>query len=138
SDPAATEVALLVGEHATPGDTRSDGDLVEATLPLSGIRWGEADLPLPSGQYAVAVRHGDGPWTIPGPSGELCRTLPVEVLGERMRLRVEAFAPDRPGVRVVVAPPLADDELGQRQQRILRESTRVETADRNSVFFRAM
>ena len=123
SRPRDAEVALLVGEHATPGDTRVDGDLVEATLPLSGTRWGEADLPLPSGQYAVAVRRAGGPWTIAGPSGDLCRSLPVEELHQRLRLRVEAFAPDRPGVRVVVGPPLADDELGQRQQRILRETS---------------
>ncbi len=138
SDPGATEVALLVGEHATPGDVRVEGDVVEATLPLSGTRWGEPDLPLPSGQYAVAVRRADGPWTTAGPSAELCRALPVEELQDRVRLRVEAFAPDRPGVRVAVAPPLADDELGQRQQRLLREQARVDTADRDSVFFRAM
>jgi len=38
----------------------------------------------------------------------------------------------------VIEPPLADDELGQRHQRRLREAARVETADRDAVFFRAM
>jgi CDP-glycerol glycerophosphotransferase len=51
---------------------------------------------------------------------------------------VEAFRPDDPGLRVVVEPPLADDERGQRHQRLLREAARVETADRDAVFFRAM
>jgi CDP-glycerol glycerophosphotransferase len=41
-------------------------------------------------------------------------------------------------VRVVVGPPLADDELGARHQRLLRETSRVELADRDAVFFRAM
>ena len=138
SDPLQPEVALLVGQQAMPGVTRVDGDVVEATLALAGTRWGHTDLPLPSGRYAVAVRHAGGPWTHAGVSAELCATLPIEELQDRMRLRIEAFAPDRPGVRVVVGPPLADDELGQRRQRLLREQARVETADRDSVFFRAM
>ena len=138
-EPAVTEVALLVGEHATPGVVRRvDDDRVEAALPLSGSRWGAPDLPLPSGQYAVAVRRPCGPWAVAAPAAGLCRALPVEQLQDRVRLRVEAFAPDRPGVRVVVSPPLADDELGQRQQRILREQARVDVADRDSVFLRAM
>ncbi|MFZ2014693.1 MAG: CDP-glycerol glycerophosphotransferase family protein, partial [Nocardioides sp.] len=138
SDPGQTEVALLVGEQAMPGVAKVDGEVVEATLPLAGTRWGHADLPLPSGRYAVAVRHGGRPWTHADVSVDLCATLPVEELQDRMRLRIEAFAPDRPGVRVVVGSPLADDELGQRHQRLLREEARVETADRDSVFFRAM
>ena len=138
SDPGQTEVALLVGEQAMPGVARVDGDVVEASLPLAGTRWGHADLPMPSGRYAVAVRHGGRPWTHADVGVALCATLPVEELQDRMRVRIEAFAPDRPGVRVVVGPPLADDELGQRRQRLLREEAWVETADRYSVFFRAM
>src|SRR5262249_7081375 len=71
-------------------------------------------------------------------SPELCRTLPEAELQKRMRVRVEAFRPDDPGLRVVIEPPLADDERGQRRQRLLREASRVSVADRDSVFFRAM
>jgi len=137
-DPDRTEVALLVGEHATSGETRVQDGLVEARVPLAGTRWGHADLPLPSGRYAVAARTGGGPWEVAGAAAELCRGLPVEELGERMRLRIEAFAPDDPGIRLVVAPPLADDELGARHQRLLRDAAKVDVADRDSVFLRAM
>jgi CDP-glycerol glycerophosphotransferase len=139
--PADTQVGLLVGRQAMQGVARVDGDLVEAVLPLAGSRWGRPDLPLPSGRYAVAVRRGSdpaGPWTPARAGDELCAALPADELQDRMRLRVEAFSPDRPGVRVVVEPPLADDERGQRQQRLLREQARVEVADRDSVFFRSM
>jgi CDP-glycerol glycerophosphotransferase len=139
TDPAGAEVALLVGETAVPGATRVlDDGLLEAVLPLVRTQWGHADLPLPSGQYAVAVRAPGSAWTVAAPGPDLCRALPVEVLQERMRLRIEAFRPDDPGLRVVVEPPLTDDERGQRHQRLLRESARVETADRDAVFFRAM
>jgi CDP-glycerol glycerophosphotransferase len=133
------EAALLVGETLVPGSSRVlEGGLVEATLPLSRTQWGVSDLPLPSGRYAVAVRWPDGDWTVTAPSAPLSRTLPLEQLQERMRVRVEAFRPDDPGLRVVVEPPLADDERGQRNQRLLREASRVEVADRDAVFFRAM
>jgi len=132
------EAALLVGEHATPGDVRGDGDVVEATLPLTSTRWGTPDLPLRSGAYAVATRPAGGEWQVVTPSTDLCRTLPVAELGTRMRVRLEAFRPGDPGLRAVVEPPLADDERGQRHQRRLREASRVAVADRDSVFFRAM
>jgi CDP-glycerol glycerophosphotransferase len=137
------EAALLVGETAVRGvvrhlDGSPDDGLVEAVLPLVRTQWGVPDLPLPSGQYAVAVRTAGEAWAVAAPSAGLCATLPVEELQERMRVRLEAFRPDDPGLRVVVEPPLADDERGQRHQRLLREAARVETADRDAVFFRAM
>ncbi len=135
----AAEAALMVGETLVAGEVLSvDGSSVEAVLPLVRSHWGHDDLPLPSGQYAVAVRGVGGAWTVVTPSAELCRTLPVEVLQTRLRVRVEAFRPDEPGIRVVVEPPLAEDELGARRQRLLRESARVEVADRDAVFLRAM
>ena len=101
--------------------------------------WGRPALPLASGRYVVAVRNAEAPgWEPARPAPGLERGLPVEELQDRMRLRVELFAPDDPGVRLVVAPPLADDELGQRRQRLLREAARVDVADRDAVFFRAM
>jgi CDP-glycerol glycerophosphotransferase len=132
------EVALLVGDHATAGQTRLEGDVLVATLSLAASRWGGPALPLRSGTYAVAARRAGGEWSIVAPGDELCRALPLESLGERMQLRVEAFGPEAPGLRVAVGPPHADDERGQRHQRLLREASRVAVADRDSVFFRAM
>jgi CDP-glycerol glycerophosphotransferase len=136
---AVTEAALLVGETAVRGVVRrlEDG-LAEVVLPLVRTQWGVPDLPLPSGRYAVAVRAAGGDWVVAAPSADLCRMLPAEELLERMRVRVEAFRPDDPGLRVVLEPPLTDDERSQRHQRLLREAARVETADRAAVFFRAM
>jgi CDP-glycerol glycerophosphotransferase len=135
------ETALVVGATAAVSGISAPlgGDLVEARYPLSRTAWGHRDLPLPSGQYAVAVRNDEVPdWHPARLAPGLTDSLPLEELGRRMRLRLEAFAPDHPGVRVVVGPPLADDELGARHQRLLRETSRVELADRDAVFFRAM
>ncbi len=134
------ETALVVGDTVVPGVlTSADDGQVEARYPLVHATWGRPTSPLPSGRYAVSVRNADlSDWVTARPAPDLAPALPVEQLQGRMRLRVEMFAPDDPGVRLVVAPPLADDELGQRHQRLLRESTRVEVADRDAVFLRAM
>jgi CDP-glycerol glycerophosphotransferase len=140
--PAVTgwEAALVVGDVVVPGSPVSvDDGLAEVEFSLVRAAWGRPELPLPSGRYAVSVRNAEVPaWQSARPAPGVASALPVEELQHRMRLRVEAFAPDEPGVRLVVAPPLADDELGQRQQRLLREQARVEVAERDAVFFRAM
>jgi CDP-glycerol glycerophosphotransferase len=140
SEVTAWETALVVGETVVPGTTVPIGvGLVEAHYPLLRAAWGRAPLPLSSGRYAVSVRNAElSDWVTARPAPGLASTLPVDALQERMRLRIEAFAPDDPAVRLVVGPPLADDELGERNQRLLRQATRVEVADRNSVFLRAM
>ncbi len=137
---SAWETALVVGDTAVTGElTRLTDELAEARYPLARTSWGHPDLPLPSGTYAVAVRNAEAPdWAPVRPSADLAGELPLQDLQDRLRLRVEVFAPDDPGVRVVIGPPLADDELGQRHQRRLREASAVEVADRDSVFFRAM
>ena len=134
------ETALVVGDTVVRGTiTAADDGQVEARYPLVRASWGRPALPLPSGRYAVSVRNAElSDWVTARPAPGLAPALPVEQLQDRMRLRVEAFAPDDPAVRLVVAPPLADDELGQRHQRLLRESVRVEVADRDAVFLRAM
>ncbi|WP_191907796.1 bifunctional glycosyltransferase/CDP-glycerol:glycerophosphate glycerophosphotransferase [Nocardioides cynanchi] len=140
SQVAGWETALVEGQSVVPGTTVPAGPgLVEARYPLVQAAWGRPPLPLPSGRYAVAVRNRElTDWVTARPGPDLLSTLPVDALQDRMRLRVETFAPDDPGVRLVVGPPLADDELGRRHQRLLREATRVEVADRSSVFLRAM
>ncbi len=137
---AGWETALVVGDTVVPGVlTAADDGQVEARYPLVRATWGRPALPLPSGRYAVSVRNAEhSAWVNARPAPGLAPTLPVEQLQERMRLRVEVFAPDDPGVRLVVAPPLADDELGQRHQRLLRAAARVDVADRDAVFLRAM
>src|SRR3954447_8557285 len=134
------ETALVIGDTVMEGQSSpAVGGISHVSFPLVRAAWGRPALPLPSGRYAVSVRNSDlTDWEPARPSPALASMLPVEELQDRMRLRVELFAPDDPGVRLVVAPPLADDELGQRRQRLLREESRVEVADRDAVFFRAM
>ncbi|WP_435770416.1 bifunctional glycosyltransferase/CDP-glycerol:glycerophosphate glycerophosphotransferase [Nocardioides sp. SYSU DS0651] len=136
---AGWRAAVVDGRSVAEGTVeRIDGDHHRVRVPLRTTLWGRETC-LRSGRYALSLandRHPD--WFVPAPSADLCRALPAEELQERMRLRVEAFSPDRPGVRVVVAPPLADDERGERHQRLLREAARVPVADRRSVFLRAM
>ncbi len=140
--PAVTgwETALVVGDTVVPGVlTSADDGQVEARYALVHATWGRPTSPLPSGRYALSLRNVDlSDWVSVRPAPGLATALPVEQLQDRMRLRVELFAPDDPAVRLVVTAPLADDELGQRHQRLLRESVRVEVADRDAVFLRAM
>ena len=131
----------MVGDTVVRGaaDARPRTGSCGSSFPLVRAAWGRPALPLPSGRYVVSVRNADvAGWEPARPAPGLASMLPLEELQDRMRLRVELFAPDDPGVRLVVGPPLADDELGQRRQRLLREEARVEVADRDAVFFRAM
>ncbi|MGN6781443.1 MAG: CDP-glycerol glycerophosphotransferase family protein, partial [Marmoricola sp.] len=129
--------ALVQGVTETPGSLRSLGDgRHEARYRLVRPH-GEAVLALPSGDHVLCTANDALPgWTRARPAPDVL--LGAEELQPRMRLRVEAFSPDLPAVRLVVSPPLTDHELGERHQRLLREATHVDAADRGSVFFRAM
>lgn len=132
--------ALVQGVTETPGSLRSldpEGTRHEARFGLAPGHGGYADLPLPAGDHVLCVANDALPaWTRARPAPDML--LAAEALQPRMRLRVEAFSPDLPAVRLVVSPPLADDELGERHQRLLREESAADVADRDSVFFRAM
>lgn len=131
--------AVLVSPGGEYGGTLEPG--AEGThrlrLPLTHDLWGRTGLVLPTELYQVALRV-DGRLVVPGPSRALVAQLPHEDLHERLRTRLEVFEPRSPGVRVVLEPPLRDDERSLRDQQRLRVETRVPVADRPSVLFRTL
>jgi len=104
---------------------------------LTRSRWGYDGLGLRSGKYAVSLMRDDR--TLPvTPSPALLATLSYEQLTARYRVTAEVFVNEPVTLALNLQAPLADDERGERNQRRLREETRVEVADRDAVFFRAL
>ena len=100
-----------------------DGDRWQADVPLRVARWGDAELPAPSGRYELRLSGSDGSTTAaPLPAIE-------SLVPGLVRLASE-------GPVLVLSPPLADDERGAAAQARLEaeyRSARVTAAD--AVFF---
>jgi CDP-glycerol glycerophosphotransferase len=127
------EVAGTTTEHPEGGH--------ELAFPLVGSRWGYDALSLPKGRYAVLLRAAgddrdeDLPVT---PSSELLDRLPVDQMLSRLRALVEVLPNKPPVLTLNVNEPLDDETRGQRNQYRLREAARVDVAEQDSVFFRAL
>jgi CDP-glycerol glycerophosphotransferase len=106
-------------------------------FPLIVSRWGREGLALRSGKYAVGLKAGASVVPVP-PAPELMDALPVDVQLTRYSAGVETFASSPACLALNLREPLAEDERGPRNQRRLREESRVAVADRDSVFFRAL
>ncbi|WP_418060561.1 CDP-glycerol glycerophosphotransferase family protein [Pimelobacter simplex] len=132
--------ALVDGGHVVTGTVTPTGrGTATARVPLAASVWGQPEAPLRSGHYTLSLanaRHTD--WFGAAPAPAVSAALPLAELRTDLRVRVDVAHPDGPVVGVVVDPPLADDERGERQQRLLREAFRVERAEQDSVFLRAM
>ena len=108
----------LVGARVRlTGDTRGTGKVVFAT---TCDEWGLGPATAPCGAYHLELGLPD----VDATGGvevadELARRTPVELLGERLRVRVR----QSPRHRLVlhVMPPLHDDELGVRAQQLQQE-----------------
>ena len=116
---------------------------VLGSLPLRADRWSLGDAPLPEGRYTlVANIRGarDGAPAIPA-TVEVSETatvqLPLPVRTTGLRARLERSPKGE--VTLIVTAPLADDEIGARNQRRLKEWHR--TADialeKDAVLFRS-
>lgn len=119
--------------------TAEPGGRAVLRFPLTAPRWGVEGLVLPQGRYYLALesRQLDQPLR-PLLTLEALRGIPVDVLQERVRVRLEAGPGRLASLGVAVMPPLREDERGQRNQRILREESRVEHADLDAVFLRSL
>ncbi|WP_418061943.1 bifunctional glycosyltransferase/CDP-glycerol:glycerophosphate glycerophosphotransferase [Pimelobacter simplex] len=138
--PPDWRVALVDGGLVVPGTLTPTGrGTATARVPLTASVWGQPATCLRAGHYTLSLanaRHTD--WFGAAPSPATNAALPLAELRTDYRVRIDVAHPDGPVVGVVVEPPLADDERGERRQRLLREACRVERAEQDSVFLRAM
>jgi len=116
---------------------------VLGSLPLRADRWSLGDAPLPVGRYTLVAytRDGrDGALTNPV-AVEVSETatvqLPLPVRTAQLRARLERSPQGE--VTLIVTPPLADDEIGARNQRRLKDRHRTaEVAlHKDAVLFRS-
>lgn len=138
--PPDWRAALVDGGLVVPGTVTATGrGTATVRVPLTASFWGQPATCLRAGHYTLSLanaRHPD--WFGAAPAPAVSATLPLAERRDDLRVRVDVAHPDGPVVGVVVEPPLADDERGERQQRLLREACRVERAEQDSVFLRAM
>lgn len=128
---------------------RGSGDEVFATtssergstllqFPLTISRWGRSGLALRSGKYDVGFVTADGLVVAATPSDALIKQFPDDRVLARYRSRARVTPTVPPSFSIALDPPLADDERGNRHQRRLREESRVDVADADTVFFRTL
>jgi CDP-glycerol glycerophosphotransferase len=116
AEPSQWAMALVGDRVRLPGELR-DGELVFAT---THDEWGLGRATVPTGAYRLELTLPGGDTTTAiEVAEELGEQTPVELLGDRLRLRVRQ-SPRRLLV-VHVMPPLLDDELGVRAQQLQRE-----------------
>lgn len=136
-----TLVPLIASSVRTvPGSlTAEPGGRAVLRFPLTTTLWGVEDLVLPPGRYYLQLesRQLDQPLR-PVLTLEALRGIPVDELQSRARVRLEAGPGRLHSLGVAVMPPLREDERGPRNQRILREQSRVEEADLDAVFLRSL
>lgn len=138
-EPGDYQALLHTANHEVAGTMTPQGDdTFEVRFPLVEDRWGRAGLALPQGKYTLTLRSAAGAAVSPVPSAELLDGLPTDRLLPLLRVLVEIFPGDVPRLALHVKAPLAEDERGTRNQRRLREESRVERADLDAVFFRSL
>jgi CDP-glycerol glycerophosphotransferase len=136
-------VAWRTPNGEIPATVERDGDRVLARLPLRADRWGTGALPLGEGRYTLVARTVDRDdeertWPVAQVVSEAAvAQFPLPVRTPRLRARLERSPKGE--VTLIVVPPLADDEIGARNQRRLKEHHR--TADlaprEDAVLFRS-
>ncbi|BDZ38819.1 CDP-glycerol glycerophosphotransferase family protein [Microbacterium suwonense] len=111
--------AVLTGPRArVVAKVTGGGKTWKATFPLHTVRWGGAELPLPSGRYELDIPDADLAGLEVAPT-----LLPI--------LRIEAH-----GARVLIAAPLDPAYVTAEGQRTLEERYISQIgADENAVFF---
>jgi CDP-glycerol glycerophosphotransferase len=125
-----------------PGDA-GGGPGVLGSLPLRADRWSMGHVPLPGGRYTLVARTGDtrdgsrmNPVAVEIAEAAVVQ-LPLPVRTTQLRARLERSPQGK--VTLIVTPPQADDEVGARNQRRLkdRHRTAVIAPKRNAVLFRS-
>lgn len=110
---------------------------------LTRTYWGHRGLALPSDRYLIGfpdlnTDDNRGGWQPLAVAPDLLDTIPTEHLGGRYRARTSLTPTAPPGLALYLEPPLADDEIGARNQRRLQESARVVRAEDDAAFFRSL
>ena len=132
------EPVLYTADDRIPGSvSRLDERSWRLTFPLTIGRWGREGLALRSAKYAVGLVSGSSIVRVP-PAPELLDRLPIDVQLTRYSAVVEVFGGDPACLALNLREPLAEDDRGPRNQRRLREESRVTVADQDTVFFRAL
>ncbi len=135
-----TPVLTLVNATGTaiPATVSQRDGRIRWSFPLVAPRWGREGLAVRSGKYAVGLADAHGGIMPIGPTSDLLHSLPLANLRELFGADLELTGIHVPSLALFVRPPLAEDERGRRNQQRLRDASRVEVADRDSVFFRAL
>ena len=129
---------LHTADDRIPGTASRVGDgSSRLTFPLTISRWGREGLALRSGKYAVGLVSGSSIVAV-RPDPDLLDALPIDDQLTRYSAIIEVFAGPPSCLALNLREPQAEDERGPRNQRRLREKSRVAVADRDSVFFRAL
>ncbi|MGY1691167.1 bifunctional glycosyltransferase/CDP-glycerol:glycerophosphate glycerophosphotransferase [Geodermatophilus sp. SYSU D01105] len=112
-----------------PGTVERTADGVVGRLPLRADRWGVGELPLAEGRYTLVARTVDRDdeqrtWPVAQVVSEpAVAQFPLAVRTPRLRARLERSPKGE--ITLIVIPPLADDEIGARNQRRLKELHRT-------------
>lgn len=140
ADPERVTASIASSVRSVPAsDQSAAGDVVTLRFPLTGERWGVADLVHPQGRYYLLLDGGGlGSPLRPLLTPELYLDLPVDELQSRLRVRLEPGPGRLASLGVALLPPLKEDERGQRNQRVLREESRTQRADLDAVFLRSL
>ena len=94
---------------------------------------------IPSGTYHLSLHHREtGQRIAVDLDDELLATLPIDFLTPSTRVTLIASNGHAAQLALKIGAPLRPDERGPRNQQRLRESNRVEVADRPCVFFRSL
>ena len=129
---------LHTADDRVPGTaSRLDDGSSRLTFPLTISRWGRDGLALRSGKYAVGLVSGSSVVPV-RPDPDLLDPLPLDIQLTRYSAAIEVFGGPPSCLALNLREPQDEDERGPRNQRRLREESRVAVADRDSVFFRAL
>ncbi len=129
---------LETSKDRIAGTWDESGPRPRIVFALTRTRWAREGLALSPGKYTVSLVDSSGTRIPVTPAAELVDVLPYDVALTRYRGIVELQVARVPTLAITLAPPLADDERGARNQRRLREEAQAAVADEDSVFFRAL
>ncbi len=116
-----------------------DGTRLTCRLPFRETRWGRPDQVLVSAPYSLQLEdRGTGHRVAPKLTPGVVGTLPVDVLRDVVRVRLQLRAVDQGQLAVVVSAPLQPEERGIRNQLRLQERANGGSGSSRSVFFRTL
>lgn len=125
--------------RTVPAVVSRDGDRLTCRLPFRESRWGRPDQVIVSAPYSLQLEHRrTGHRVAPKLTPAVVETLPVDVLRDVVRVRLQLRAVDQGQLAVLVSAPLQPDERGIRNQLALQERANAGSGSSRSVFFRTL